>query len=120
MKTTLIDDYDKAMELMRKMEAHLPIPARPTSALARLMREKGVQLAHDQELEIQGVFYISDAGGISCDVTSTQVAKEAIVVSLTQLRVHPKHPLVREIRAYQRKRTKRLARAKRSGGVYRT
>jgi hypothetical protein len=41
----MIDDYAKAMELVRKMEAHLPIPARPTGAYIRAMRERGVQVA---------------------------------------------------------------------------
>ncbi len=63
----MIDDYDKAMELMRKMEAQLPIPARPTSALVRSMRERGARFARDQKLEIQGVFYFGDEGGISRD-----------------------------------------------------
>ena len=48
----MIDAYAKAMELMRKMEAHLPIPARPTGAFIRSLREQGVKLARDQELQI--------------------------------------------------------------------
>jgi hypothetical protein len=119
MQETMIDDYDKAMELMRKMEAHLPVPARPTSALARSMRGKGIKLAHDQGLQIQDVFYLGDEGGISCNVTLSKDAKEALVVSVTHLRIHPRHPLAREIRAYQKERTRRLAQAGRSGGVYR-
>jgi hypothetical protein len=34
-----------------------------------------------------------------------------IICSLTHLRVHPKHPLAGEIRAYQETRVGRLARA---------
>ena len=39
-----------------------------------------------------------------CDVTPGGMSKEAVVCSLTHLRVHPKHPLAGEIRAYQEDR----------------
>ena len=105
----MIDDYAQAMELVRKMEAHLPIPARPTGACIRALREQGVKLAHDQELQIKHVLYLSDEGGISCNVTPSKEAKEVVIVSLTHLRVPRQHPLAQEIRAYQRERTRRLA-----------
>ena len=109
----MIDDYAQAMELMRKMEAHLPIPARPTGTYIRVLREQGVKVARDQELQIKRVFYLGDEGGIACDVTPSRDAREAVVVSITHLRVHRQHPLAQEIRAYQRERTRRLAQ---SGG----
>jgi len=109
----MIDDYAKAMELMRKMEAHLPIPAQPTGAFIRAMRERDTKIAHDQELQIKRVFYLGDEGGIACDVTPSREAKEAVVVSITHLRIASRHPLAQEIRAYQRERTRRLAQ---SGG----
>jgi len=109
----MIDDYAQAMELMRKMEAHLPIPARPTGTYIRAMREQGVQVARDQELQIKNVLYLGDEGGIACNVTPSKDAKQAIIVSITHLRVDPRHPLAQEIHAYQRERTRGLAQ---SGG----
>ncbi len=109
----MIDDYAKAMELVRKMEAHLPIPARPTGAYVRALREQGAQAARDQELQIKHVLYLGDEAGISCNVTPSRDAEVAVIVSLTHLRVHRRHPLAQEIRAYQRERTRRLAQ---SGG----
>lgn len=107
----MIDDYAKAMELVRKMETQLPIPARPTSAFIRVMRERGVKIRRDQELQIKKVLYLGDEGGISCDVTPPDVAeaREVIIVSITHLRVDPHHPLAREIRAYQRERNRKIA-----------
>ncbi len=94
---------------MRKMEAQLPIPARPTGAFIRAMRERGVEILHHRELQIKQVFYAGDEGGICCDVTLAKDAKEAIVVSITHLRVPTRHPLAKEIREYQTERTRRLA-----------
>jgi hypothetical protein len=34
----MIDDYEKAMELVCKMETQLPIPARPTATMRRTLR----------------------------------------------------------------------------------
>jgi hypothetical protein len=109
----MIDDYAKAMELVRKVEAHLPIPARPTGAFMRAMRNRGVKVARDQELQIKRVFYLGDEGGIACDVTPSKDAKEAVIVSITHLWVRRQHPLAQEIRTYQRERTRRLVQ---SGG----
>lgn len=109
----MIDDYAKVKELMRKMEAQLPISTRPTGALLRMLRQQGAKIVRGQELQIQDVFYAGDEGGILCGMTLSEDAKEALVVSITHLRVDPRHPLAQEIRAYQRERTRKLAR---SGG----
>jgi hypothetical protein len=105
----MIDDYDKAMELVRKMEASLPIPARPKGGFIRAMKAQGVKIARDQELPIKRVFYMGDEAGISCDVTPAGMEKTPIICSLTHIRVKPGHPLAEEIRAYQRERKRRLA-----------
>jgi len=108
----MIDDYAKAMELMRKMEAQLPIPARSTGAFVRALQEQGVKIPGDQELQIKRVFYMGDEGGICCDVTPSEDAKEAIVVSITHLRVPSRHPLAKEIREYQQERTRKLVQSR--------
>jgi hypothetical protein len=105
---SMIDDYAKVKELMRQMKAQLPIPARLTYASIRAMRARRVKLPRSQELQIKDVFYIGDEGGIACDVTLSQDSEEALIVSITHLRVDPQHPLATEIRAYQMERVKRI------------
>jgi len=106
----MIDDIAQATALVDTMNASVPIPARPTRQLVDTLRQKGVSLGRDPKLEIKKVFYMGDEGGIMGDVTPEGVSKEAIVCSLTHLRIHPKHPLAGEIRAYQETRVRRLAR----------
>jgi hypothetical protein len=60
-------------------------------------------------LQIKKVFYAGDEGGIVRDVTLSPESKEAILVSITHLRIDPQHPLAPEIRAYQTERVKRMA-----------
>jgi hypothetical protein len=43
------------------------------------------------------------------DVTPSRAAKEVLIVSLTHLRIAPKHPLLPAILAYQRERVRHLA-----------
>ena len=107
----MIDDPAKAKALAAKMEAHLPILVRPTGAFVRLMRQHEAKIGRDQELSVRRVFYMGDEGGISCDVTPPGMEDTPIVCSLTQLRVLSNHPLASEIRAYQRERAGKLARA---------
>ena len=106
----MIDDYAQVQELMRKMEAQLPIPARPTSSFLRGIREQGISMAPNQELTIKSLVYLGDEGGIMCDVTLPG-SDTVTLTSLTHIRVKSSHPLAEEIRAYQVARTKKLAQA---------
>lgn len=104
----MIDDYPQAMALMRKMEAQLPIPARPTAQFVSAMRKHhGVRLARDYVLQIKSVLYTGDEGGIMCDVTPPGM--DPTLCSLTHLIVDPSHPLAEEIRAYQEARSNKLS-----------
>lgn len=49
----MIDDYAQAMELLEKMKAQLPIPARPTRVFRQAMRDSGMQMRLGQELLIE-------------------------------------------------------------------
>jgi len=106
----MIDDYEKAMALIERMEERLPIPARPIGALVRTLRQGGVKLDRDRELQIKRVFYGGDEGGILCDVTPPDLVKTPIICSLTHLRVSARHTLAQEIRTYQRERANKLSR----------
>ena len=71
--------------------------------------EQGLKVRSDRALSIGHVFDAGDLGGISCGMTPEPNAKEALVVSLSHLRIAPDHPLAREIQAYQRERIKSIA-----------
>ncbi|MCP4544657.1 MAG: hypothetical protein GY832_46750 [Chloroflexi bacterium] len=113
-----IDDYAQAQELVHKMKAQLPIPARATKEFVRVMNPHRPRFKRDQELSIKSLFYAGDEGGITCDVTPSE-SQTAIVCSLTQIRITPDHPLAEEIRAYQKARKEGIAREGRvSGSVF--
>jgi hypothetical protein len=105
----MIDNPVEVERLMRQMEEQLPIPARATSTLVRFLRNQGVKLPASRRVEIENVHYLGDEGGISCGLKQPD-SKEAVIVSLTHLRVAGGHPVGQAIRAYQIKRTAGLAR----------
>ena len=104
----MIDDQKYVQMLMEQMETALPIPATMTARLVRNLRDRGKSFPK-REVFIRSIFYSGDDGGIMCDITPSRDAKEAFVVSLTHLRVSPKHPLGEAIRTYQQARTTKLA-----------
>ncbi len=104
----MIDDPTTVDALMEQLEAHLPIPAFPTKPLVHTFRKAGAQVSANRALSIKHVFYHGDEGGIACDVTPTRDAKQVFIVSLTYLVLPAYHPLSAEVRAYQRKRLKRI------------
>lgn len=110
----MIDDYAEAMELLEKMKAQLPIPARPTRAFLQAIRDSGWQLESGQELLIESVLYLGDEGGIGCAI---QLPKKGTVTiaSLTHILIEDNHPLAQEIHAYQTERTRKLAQVNRGG-----
>ncbi len=105
----MIDDYKRAMALVKKMKAQIPIPVRPSPALLRVARKQKLNFSRDQEIQIKNVFYGGDEGGILCDVTPPGGERYPVIASLTHLEVNPHHPLAEEIRAYQSERTRKLA-----------
>ncbi len=62
--TTLIDNPDRGKALMDKMQAHLPIPVRPTPALIKLANKKRLGIQRNESLQIWRVFYLGDEGGL--------------------------------------------------------
>ena len=107
----MIDNRKKALALLEKMEACLPIPVTTTKELlSNIMQQENIEFPKDYNCQIENVHYFEDEGGICCGISVPDGAKKGYVVSLTHLRIHRGHPLAREIINYQEKRVKKLAR----------
>jgi hypothetical protein len=102
-----IDDLDQAETLVAQMETHLPILAEIQRGTASYLRSQGVFIPPHRNVHIYGVLYSGDDGGILCAL-SPAGSKEPVVISLTHLKIPYRHPLEKEIRAYQKTRTKKL------------
>lgn len=110
-----IDDYVKTQALMKKLEANLPIKVRPGKPFLKMMQDGGKVISADHPLSIDSVIYAGDEGGILCAIAPEEQDKEAYAVSITFLRIDPKHPLAEEVKAYQKQRTQTLRRQNQRG-----
>jgi hypothetical protein len=104
----MIDNYNEAMALLKKMKAHLPITASAGTVLVQTLRRGGTKITPRQELEIKDVLYLGDEGGIACAIYLPGEQKTATIASLTHLRISPDHPLGPEIVSYQLTRNRKL------------
>jgi len=105
----MIDDYQEVMELINAMKNCLPIPVYPSKGLVSLLKQKNIKIKSHQRLEIIGVYYLGEEGGISCALKFPFNTAEVYVVSLTHLRPLSNHPLAKNIRRYQIQRIRNLA-----------
>ncbi|MBD2576955.1 hypothetical protein [Oscillatoria sp. FACHB-1406] len=103
----MIDNYEQAIALLEKMEARLPIPVRATPELLEHLENQGEKYPKSQEFLIDNVHYIGDMGGIICGIDPGN--DRAYSISITHLRFSNECDLAEEIRAYQRKRVRKLA-----------
>ncbi len=112
----MIDDPVEVMTLVEKLEASLPIPARPARHYLQNMRKQTDKVLPDQELFIDAIYYMGDEAGISCALAPFSGDGEVrFVVSITHLEFDPSHPLAAQIVNYQTKRTRNIIRSHRRG-----
>ena len=102
-----IDDSIQVDALLEKMKKHFPIPAEIQRGPANYLRSQGLVISPHRNVQIQSVFYAGDEGGIMCAI-SPKDSTEPVVISLTHLKIPYQHPLEKEIRAYQKTRSRKL------------
>lgn len=101
-----------ARQLIKEIEAQLPLPVFATPELARSLPQKGKDVSADEELPVTSVLDSGEMGGILCAIESKD-KQEVFMVSLTHLRIGTGHPLKLRIEAYQKDRVRKLLRQRR-------
>lgn len=102
-----IDDQNEVEALIAKMEEYLPISAEVVRKQAAYFHLQGIPLPPHRHIQIHSVLNSGDEGGILCAISPPN-SKEAVLVSLTHLKINNRHPLFKEIYAYQKKRKAEL------------
>src|ERR1700688_1938929 len=106
----MIDNPITTMDLLDRLTAALPFPARLTPELHASLRGQNLRGAIPTNCQVILLHYMGDEGGILCKLDLGPHVKNAAFVSITHLRFDPGPPLAREITAYQKHRVKRLRR----------
>jgi len=99
----------KTADLIKEIEAHLPLPVHVTPEVSRSLREQDKDVSAEEELQVSSVFDSGEMGGIVCAI-EIKDEKEVLAISLTHLRIGADHPLRAKIEAYQKARVRKLMR----------
>ena len=108
----MIDNPYQVADLIEKIERALPLPAIVTPYLADSLRKQSPQTPVTRDCQVVWISNLGDEGGIVCKLAmqSETDGKMVFLTSITHLAFHPRHPLTREITAYQKHRVKKLRR----------
>jgi hypothetical protein len=106
----MIDNPIMTMELLDRLTAALPVPARLTPEVQASLRGGNAAKTIPATCTITGLHYMGDEGGILCKLDLGPKVENQAFVSITHLRFDARLPLARAITTYQKHRVKRLQR----------
>ena len=98
----MLDNPEKATKLLTALKAAVPFEVELTEQLVKHLRAHGDAVAVKKHHTVANLSYAGDEGGIVCHMT------EALVVSLTHVRVSRSMPLAAAVADYQKHRVKKL------------
>ena len=105
----MIDNPAKTAALMARLEAALPVRARPTPEALKTLRQQSPEARFPRHCDSTEIYYAGDEGGILCTLDfGLDDGKEVYIVAITHLRFDGKSALSRAVVAYQRHRVKKL------------
>lgn len=105
--TPMLDRPEKTRELMDILDAAVPFDVALVPDLIEHLARQQNPIAIKSIETVSKVSYLGDAGGIMCHI-QPEDAENAVVVSLTHLRVRRTLPFAAVVLEYQKHRVKKL------------
>jgi len=109
----MIDNPEKTARLLAALKAAVPFKVELVPSLASYLRAQHIAFADQTEHVVSNLSYAGDEGGIVCHIAPPD-KEEALVVSLTQVRVDRPMPLASAVAEYHNHRVKKLKKQGRS------
>jgi hypothetical protein len=103
----MIDNAKKTTRLLAALKGAVPFKVELVPSLINYLRGQHVAAAEETEHIVSDLSYAGDEGGIVCHVVPSE-GREALVVSLTQVRVPRSMPLAAAVADYHNHRVKKL------------
>ena len=97
----MLSEEEYALDLIERLKPTLPMIVTPSKVLIANMRQHNeypIKLKPRQKLKVDSCLYLGGDGGIAC---SYLLDHQVVISSITHLKLDPKHPLYKEMRAYQ-------------------
>ena len=104
----MLDHPEKTARLLAALKAAAPFEVELMPALIRNLQEQNVTAVSGIGQTVWDVSYAGDEGGIVCHLSRSDETGQALVVSLTHVRVARAMPLVPAVLGYQKHRVKKL------------
>ena len=102
----MLDNPKKTEPLLVALKAAVPFEVDVIPTLVEHLREKNITTLNEIRQTVSDVSYAGDEGGIVCHIVSGR--REALVVSLTHVRMPRTMPLASAVIDYQKHRVKKL------------
>ena len=103
----MIDKPEKTRQLLARLMAALPFEVDLTSELMVTLRQKQLAGALERRQTVSQLSYAGDEGGILCHIQPANESN-AIVTSITHIRVPAYLPFALDVADYQKHRVKKL------------
>ena len=109
----MLDKPEETYQLLATLNAAVPFDVElPPSLIAHLLAQQAA-IAVKPRQSVSKVSYLGDEGGIVCHIVPDE-GRDALIVSLTHVRVHRSLPLAAAVFDYQKHRVKKLKKQNRT------
>lgn len=110
----MLDQRDKTMRLLAELKAAAPFEVELTQRVIDYVRAQDAAVVDEAHPVVKDLSYAGDEGGIMCHLRPAGDGANALVVSLTHVRVPRRLPFAAAAAAYQKHRVKKLRKQNRS------
>ncbi len=104
----MLDHPKKTEELLAMLKAAVPFEVEIAPPVIKQLQDDGAAVRSKTRYVVADVSYAGDEGGIVCQIVPPPQGRDAIVISLTYVRMPRVTPLATAILAYQKHRLKKL------------
>jgi hypothetical protein len=109
----MLDKPEKAYQLLATLNAAAPFEVELPPSLITHLQAQQAAIAVKPRQSVSKVSYLGDEGGIVCHIVPDE-GRDALIVSLTHVRVHRSLPLAAAVFDYQKHRVKKLKKQNRT------
>lgn len=104
----MLDHPEKTVRLLAALKAAAPFEVELMPVLINYLRAENLTAAIRTHQTVSDLSYAGDEGGIVCHLSRSDETGQALVVSLTHVRVPRTMPLSAAVAGYQKHRVKKL------------
>jgi hypothetical protein len=103
----MLDNFEKTTRLLTALKAAVPFEVEVLPSVIKHLQSESLTITNPTRQLVSDLSYAGDEGGIVCHIVP-EGGREALIMSLTHVRVPRKNPLAAAIIDYQKHRIKKL------------